>query len=106
MSKTEIGPAASSSWKSGKITTPILRIMADSVGKTSFQPDHDAGKAAASTSEAAMSRLQIVFPLYPGVTHLDFTGPHQVLTRMPDADIVVASVGGRDIEAEGLTFAR
>jgi putative intracellular protease/amidase len=51
-----------------------------------------------------MSRLQIVIALYPGVTHLDFTGPHQVLTRTPDADLIVASMGGQDIEAEGLTF--
>jgi cyclohexyl-isocyanide hydratase len=50
--------------------------------------------------------LEIVIALYPGVTHLDFTGPHQVLSRTPDARIAVASVGGRDIEAEGLTFTR
>ena len=25
--------------------------------------------------------LRIVFALYPGVTQLDFTGPHQVLSR-------------------------
>lgn len=50
--------------------------------------------------------LEIVIALYPGVTHLDFTGPHQVLSRTPDARITVASVGGRDIEAEGLTFTR
>jgi putative intracellular protease/amidase len=49
--------------------------------------------------------LEIVIPLYPGVTQLDFTGPHQVLSRMPGAHIQVASVGGRDIEAEGLKFA-
>ncbi|MBX3484955.1 DJ-1/PfpI family protein [Phenylobacterium sp.] len=53
-----------------------------------------------------MSRLQIVFALYPGVTHLDFTGPHQVLVRTPDADVIVASLGGQDIEAEGLTFTK
>ncbi|HET6972172.1 MAG TPA: DJ-1/PfpI family protein [Phenylobacterium sp.] len=52
-----------------------------------------------------MSRTQIVIALYPGVTHLDFTGPHQVLVRTPDADVVVASLGGQDIEAEGLRFA-
>lgn len=51
-----------------------------------------------------MSRLQIVIALYPGVTHLDFTGPHQVLVRTPDADLVTASMGGQDIEAEGLIF--
>lgn len=51
-----------------------------------------------------MSKLQIVFALYPGVTHLDFTGPHQVLARAPNAEVVVASLGGTDVEAEGLTF--
>ena len=49
-------------------------------------------------------KLQIVIPLYPGVTHLDFTGPHQVLSRAPDTEMVVASIGGRDIAAEGLVF--
>ncbi|MDO8378365.1 DJ-1/PfpI family protein [Phenylobacterium sp.] len=51
-----------------------------------------------------MSDLTIVFPLYPGVTHLDFTGPHQVMSRIPGAKIIVASAGGVDIEADGLTF--
>jgi cyclohexyl-isocyanide hydratase len=49
-------------------------------------------------------KLQIVIPLYPDVTHLDFTGPHQVLSRAPSAQVIVASMGGRDILAEGLTF--
>lgn len=53
-----------------------------------------------------MPGLQIVIPLYPNVTHLDFTGPHQVLSRLPNAQTVVASMGGADIEAEGLTFSR
>lgn len=51
-----------------------------------------------------MTTLQIVIPLYPGVTHLDFTAPHQVLARVPGAKVVVASLGGRNIEADGLTF--
>lgn len=51
-----------------------------------------------------MSKLTIVIALYPGVTHLDFTGPHQVLVRAPDAQVIAASVGGADIEAEGLIF--
>lgn len=51
-----------------------------------------------------MAKTKILFVLYPGVTHLDFTGPHQVLVRTPDSEVVVASLGGRDIEAEGLTF--
>jgi transcriptional regulator GlxA family with amidase domain len=53
-----------------------------------------------------MSKLKIVFALYPGVTHLDFTGPHQVLVRAPNATVTAASLGGRDIEADGLTFAK
>jgi putative intracellular protease/amidase len=48
----------------------------------------------------------IVFAIYPGVTHLDFTGPHQVLVRAPGAEVIVASKGGQDIEAEGLTFTK
>lgn len=51
-----------------------------------------------------MSRFRIVFPLYPNVTHLDFTGPHQVLSRAPDSEVVVASMGGVDVAAEGLVF--
>ncbi|HEY3696949.1 DJ-1/PfpI family protein [Phenylobacterium sp.] len=48
--------------------------------------------------------FRIVFPLYPGVTQLDFTGPHQAFSRMPGAEVVAASLGGRDIEADGLVF--
>ena len=51
-----------------------------------------------------MSTLQIVIPLYPDVTHLDFTGPHQVFSRLPNAKVTVASMGGADIVADGLTF--
>jgi len=50
--------------------------------------------------------LEIVIALFPGVTHLDFTGPHQVLSRTPDARVIVASLGGQDIAAEGLTFTK
>ena len=53
-----------------------------------------------------MSELQIIIALYPGVTHLDFTGPHQVLVRTPNAKVTAASMGGQDIEAEGLTFSK
>ncbi|MDZ4322112.1 MAG: DJ-1/PfpI family protein [Phenylobacterium sp.] len=49
---------------------------------------------------------RIVFPLYPGVTQLDFTAPHQVFNRLPGAQTIVASVGGADIEGDGLVFAR
>ena len=46
----------------------------------------------------------VLFPIYPGVTHLDFTGPHQVLSRLPGAQIIVASVQGQQISADGLIF--
>lgn len=53
-----------------------------------------------------MAAIEIVFPLYPDVTHLDFTGPHQVLSRIPGARVTVASMGGQDIAAEGLVFGK
>jgi cyclohexyl-isocyanide hydratase len=46
----------------------------------------------------------IVFAIWPGMTHLDFTGPHQVLSRLPNASVIVASPAGGDVEADGLTF--
>ncbi|QCI63433.1 DJ-1/PfpI family protein [Phreatobacter stygius] len=49
--------------------------------------------------------FSIVFPLYAGMTHLDFTGPHQFLSRLPGAQLTVASVGGVAVKADGLTFA-
>jgi cyclohexyl-isocyanide hydratase len=48
--------------------------------------------------------FRIVFPLYAGVTHLDFTGPHQVLSRLPGAAVTVASVAGGETTSDGLTF--
>ena len=42
-----------------------------------------------------------VFAIYPNLTHLDFTGPHQVLARIPGARTIVASRDGGEIEAEG-----
>ena len=49
--------------------------------------------------------INVVFALFPGVTHLDFTGPHQVLCMLPGAKVTVASAGGRDIDADGVRFA-
>jgi putative intracellular protease/amidase len=49
--------------------------------------------------------VTIVFPLYPGVTQLDFTGPHQFLARLPGATLIAASVGGVPVSADGLVFA-
>jgi len=52
----------------------------------------------------ADSATVLVFPIYLGVTHLDFTGPHQVLTRVPGLEAIVASARGGEIEADGLRF--
>jgi len=58
-----------------------------------------------STAPTPAAKFTIVFAIYPGMTHLDFTGPHQFLSRMPGADIVVASPAGGPVDADGLTFA-
>lgn len=49
--------------------------------------------------------FRIVFAIYPGMTHLDFTGPHQFLSRLPNSTTVAASPAGGDVPADGLTFA-
>jgi len=48
--------------------------------------------------------ISVVVPVYEGVTQLDFTGPHQFLSRTPDLDVRVASLGGRSISVDHLTF--
>jgi putative intracellular protease/amidase len=55
-----------------------------------------------------MSRdtLTAVFAIYPGLTQLDFTGPHEVLARVPGLSAVVASAAGGPVRSEnGLVFA-
>lgn len=49
----------------------------------------------------APAPLTIVFPLYPQLTQLDFTGPFQFLVRLPGAQTIIASAKGGEIEAEG-----
>jgi cyclohexyl-isocyanide hydratase len=47
----------------------------------------------------------VVFALFPRITQLDFTGPFEVLSRLPGARCVLASINGGAIEADGgLTF--
>ena len=46
----------------------------------------------------------IVFALFDGLTQLDFTGPHQFLSRLPNSRTHVASLTGGEVKAEGLTF--
>ena len=54
---------------------------------------------------AEPSPTTIVFALFPGVTQLDFTGPHLVLSRLPGAEVVLASSAGGAIETDGIVFA-
>lgn len=50
--------------------------------------------------------LIAVFALCPGLTQLDFTGPHEVLARVPGVRVVTASVEGGPVTSEnGLVFA-
>ncbi|MBI3898395.1 MAG: DJ-1/PfpI family protein [Gammaproteobacteria bacterium] len=49
--------------------------------------------------------ISVVMPVYDGVTQLDFTGPHQFLSRTPNLNVRVASLGGKSITADRLTFA-
>ncbi len=46
-----------------------------------------------------------VFAIWPGMTHLDFTGPHQVLSRLPNSQTIVASPAGGNVPGDGLVFA-
>lgn len=50
--------------------------------------------------------FRIVFILYPRLTQLDFTGPYEVLARVPNTEVVIASKDGGLLKTEmGLTFA-
>jgi putative intracellular protease/amidase len=52
------------------------------------------------------SSFIIVEALFPGLTQLDFTGPHTVFSRLPGAETIVASRAGGAIESDGgLVFA-
>jgi cyclohexyl-isocyanide hydratase len=48
--------------------------------------------------------IRIVFALFPGVTQLDFTGPHQAFSRLPGAEVILASRTGEPIETDGIVF--
>lgn len=53
----------------------------------------------------ADAAFRILFAIYPGMTHLDFTGPHQFLSRLPGSKVTVASPAGGAVAADGLVFA-
>ena len=48
----------------------------------------------------------IVCAIFPGMTQLDFTGPHTVFSRIPNTETIVASAAGGAVKSEGgLIFA-
>ena len=49
--------------------------------------------------------MNIGMLIFPDMTQLDFTGPHQFLGRLPNTELVVASLTGEPITSNGLTFA-
>jgi cyclohexyl-isocyanide hydratase len=52
------------------------------------------------------SDFPVVFALFPRITQLDFTGPLEVLARMPGASVVLAASQGGNLTADGgLVFA-
>jgi transcriptional regulator GlxA family with amidase domain len=52
-----------------------------------------------------VNTFPVVFALFPRITQLDFTGPFEVLSRLPGARCVLASTAGGEIQADGgLTF--
>jgi cyclohexyl-isocyanide hydratase len=53
-----------------------------------------------------MSDFPVVFALYPNLTQLDFTGPLEVLARLPQANIVLAASSAGELPTDcGVTFA-
>ena len=48
----------------------------------------------------------VVFAIFPDLTQLDFTGPWEVLTRLPGAEVIIASLDGGTVHArQGMAFA-
>jgi transcriptional regulator GlxA family with amidase domain len=88
--------------------------LAEKAGTLSFQPDAKSVILFASSQgflpmppEAdtkTVANFRIVFAIYPGMTQLDFTGPHQFLSRLPGSQVIVASPAGGAVAADGLTF--
>jgi putative intracellular protease/amidase len=52
------------------------------------------------------AKFIIVEALFPGLTQLDFSGPHTVFSRLPNAETIVASAAGGEVASDGgLIFA-
>jgi len=58
------------------------------------------------TTPNSAAPFVIVEAIYPGMTQLDFTGPHTIFSRLPNVSTVVASEQGGTVVSEGdLAFA-
>jgi cyclohexyl-isocyanide hydratase len=51
-----------------------------------------------------MAPFPVVFALFPRVTQLDFTGPAEVFSRLPGAQLVLASASGGALTGGGIVF--
>ena len=105
ISKEAMGPAASSSWNCSKMKTlsswPWLKMRKFVISaRVRDECSNSHGDNPLTTAP-----FRIVLAVYPGTTHLDFTGSHQFLSRTPNSETVVASAQGGTIEAGGLNFA-
>jgi transcriptional regulator GlxA family with amidase domain len=57
-------------------------------------------------TSATETQFVIVEAIYPGMTQLDFTGPHTIFSRLPNVHTIVASAAGGPVASEGgLIFA-
>jgi transcriptional regulator GlxA family with amidase domain len=52
-----------------------------------------------------MTAFPVVFALYPRVTQLDFTGPAEVFSRLPGAELVLAAATAGPVSGGGIVFA-
>ena len=51
------------------------------------------------------AKLRIGFVLFPGITQLDFTGPYEVVARVPELDVVTVAKTMEPVRSEfGLSF--
>jgi cyclohexyl-isocyanide hydratase len=74
--------------------------MTDADARTLCEPTPTATRTAIPEAPAAAT-LTVVFALFPRVTQLDFTGPHEVLWRLTGSRCVLASAAGGRVDADG-----
>ncbi|WP_021015457.1 DJ-1/PfpI family protein [Prodigiosinella confusarubida] len=53
----------------------------------------------------SQANFRTVFVIYPGMTPLDFVGPYECISRLPNSETQVASLQGGTVSGDGLAFA-